>query len=177
MRTPTNCPTRSTRDSANRTGARSLRQSARSLRSRRHRHRGVFVSIDAGGALTIDRGYVRPDDELPIEPEACEGPEADGITSAEPEAPAVQRAIITIGGQPVEPDDEEDDVIKPLPERLIELTAQRTLALRDAVAQHPHVAMTMLLHKLVTDTFLHGGTTGCLHANVREIFFPSRPRI
>jgi ParB family chromosome partitioning protein len=134
---------------------------------------GVFVSIDAGGALTIDRGYVRPDDELPIEPEASEGPEVDGITSAEPEALAVQRAVITIGGQPVEPDDEEDDAIKPLPERLIiELTAHRTLALRDAVAQHPHVAMTMLLHKLVTDTFLHGGTTGCLHANVREIFFP-----
>lgn len=134
---------------------------------------GVFVSIDAGGALTIDRGYVRPDDELPVEPEASERPEVDSITGDTPEAPTVQRAVITIGGQPVETDDDEDGAIKPLPERLvIELTAHRTLALRDAVAQHPHVAMTMLLHKLVTDTFLHGGTTGCLHANVREIFFP-----
>ncbi|MCF3947224.1 ParB/RepB/Spo0J family partition protein [Acidiphilium iwatense] len=134
---------------------------------------GVFVSIDAGGGLVVDRGYVRPDDELPVEPEASEGSGADGITTEEPEAPDVQRAVITIGSQPVEADDEEDDAIKPLPERLvIELTAYRTLALRDAVAQHPHVAMTMLLHKLVTDTFLHGGTTGCLHANVRETFFP-----
>jgi ParB family chromosome partitioning protein len=134
---------------------------------------GVFVSIDAGGALTIDRGYVRPADELPVEPEGGDVPEVDGITDDEPEAPAVQRAVITIGGQTIEPDDDEDDGLKPLPERLvIELTAHRTLALRDAVAQHPHVAMTMLLHKLVTDTFLHGGTTGCLHANVREIIFP-----
>jgi len=134
---------------------------------------GVFVSIDAGGALTIDRGYVRSEDELPVEPEGGDAPEVDGITGDAPEAPPVQRAVITIGGQPIEADDDEDDGLKPLPERLvIELTAHRTLALRDAVAQHPHVAMTMLLHKLVTDTFLYGGTSGCLHANVREIFFP-----
>ena len=31
---------------------------------------GVFVSIDAEGALSVDRGYVRPDDEAPVgEPE------------------------------------------------------------------------------------------------------------
>ena len=139
---------------------------------------GVFVGIDALGALTIDRGYVRPEDELPVEPEGSEETQAaDGMGSddGDPAAPppVVQRAVITIGGQPAEPDEDEEDSIKPLPERLvIELTAHRTLALRDAVAQHPHVAMTMLLHKLVTDTFLHGGTMGCLQANVREIFFP-----
>ncbi|WP_204279419.1 hypothetical protein, partial [Enterobacter asburiae] len=71
----------------------------------------------------------------------------------DPGEPAVQRAIITIGGQPAEPEeDEEDDLIKPLPERLvIELTAYRTLALRDAVANNPQVALTALLHKLVSD--------------------------
>jgi ParB family chromosome partitioning protein len=135
---------------------------------------GVFIGVDAGGALTIDRGYVRPDDELPIEPEACEGPEADSITSTEPEAPALQRAIITIGGQPVvETDDEEDDVIKPLPERLvIELTAQRTLALRNAVASDPHVAMTALLHKLVSDRFMTRMYKGTMEAGVKDIYFP-----
>ena len=46
--------------------------------------------------------------------------------------------------------------IKPLPDRLVtELTAHRTLALRDALADNPHVAMTALLHKLVSDTFQH----------------------
>ena len=31
---------------------------------------GAFVSIAADGSLRIDRGYVRPEDELPVEPEA-----------------------------------------------------------------------------------------------------------
>ncbi|WP_204315436.1 hypothetical protein, partial [Stenotrophomonas maltophilia] len=84
----------------------------------------------------------------------ADGGETEGRAS-EPGAPAVQRAVITIGGQPVEADDDEDDAIKPLPERLIiELTAYRTLALRNAVAENPHVAMTALLHKLVSDTFM-----------------------
>jgi ParB family chromosome partitioning protein len=42
-------------------------------------------------------------------------------------------------------DDDGDnvDIIKPLPERLVsELTAHRTLALRDAVANDPQVALT-----------------------------------
>ena len=44
-----------------------------------------------------------------------------------------------------EAEEEEDDGIKPLPDRLLtELTAHRTLALRDAVANNPHVAMTAL---------------------------------
>ena len=44
--------------------------------------------------------------------------------------------------------------IKPLPDRLVtELTAHRTLALRDAVANSPQVALTALLHKLCLDTF------------------------
>jgi len=133
---------------------------------------GVFVGIDGDGSLMVDRGYVRPDDELLAEPEGDDAPEADASTG-DPTAPAVQRAVITIGGQPAEPEEDEDDGIKPLPERLvIELTAHRTLALRDAVARHPHIAMTMLLHKLVCEAFLHGAASGCLHAYVREIFLP-----
>ncbi len=62
-----------------------------------------------------------------------------------------------------------------MPERLvIELTAHRTLALRNALAENPHVAMTMLLHKLVSDTFRHTAPTGCLEANVRHIFFSAQ---
>ena len=85
----------------------------------------------------------------------------------------MQRAVITVGGQPTEPEDEEDDTVKPLPDRLLmELTAHRTLALRDAVANNPHVALTALLHKLVVDTFQHDATGGgCLEASVRQVFF------
>ncbi|MBN9068537.1 MAG: ParB/RepB/Spo0J family partition protein, partial [Rhizobiales bacterium] len=131
---------------------------------------GVFVSIDADGSLSIDRGYVRPEDERPVE--IVDGDTRDEEVdpdTGEIRTPTMQRAVITIGGQPVQTEDEdEDDGIKPLPERLvIELTAHRTLALRNALAENPHVAMTMLLHKLVSDTFRHTAPTGCLEANVR----------
>ena len=131
---------------------------------------GVFVSIDADGSLLVDRGYVRPEDETPA---AIDG-EDTAANTGDPAAPPVQRAVITIGGQPAEPEEDEEDVIKPLPERLVmELTAHRTLALRDAMANNPHVAMTALLHKLVTDAFQRMSSAGgCLEASVHHVFFP-----
>jgi ParB family transcriptional regulator, chromosome partitioning protein len=137
---------------------------------------GVFVSIDADGSLSVDRGYVRPEDERTVEAEAGDTPaEEVGPDTSEIRTPAVQRAVITVGGQPVQAEDEEDDGIKPLPDRLItELTAHRSLALRDALASNPHVALTALLHKLVSDNFQHRSATGCLEANVRHVFFPAQ---
>ena len=137
---------------------------------------GAFVSIDSAGNLRVDRGYVRAEDEAPdIDgSEGAEPDKADTDTDAgsDPSVDGTQRAFITIGGQ-VEAEEEEGDVIRPLPDRLVtELTAHRTLALRDAVARRPHVALTALLHKLVLDTFRHNGSTGCLDASVRHVFFP-----
>jgi ParB family chromosome partitioning protein len=141
---------------------------------------GVFVSIGAEGALLVDRGYVRPKDEAPtVEPEHATDGETRGTgdDGFEPTTPAVHRAVITIGGQAAEPEEDEDDAVKPLPDRLVmELTAHRTLALRDAVANNPHVAMTALLHKLVVDTFQGTSSTGgCLEATVRHVFFNVQP--
>ncbi|MBA4806380.1 ParB/RepB/Spo0J family partition protein [Brevundimonas sp.] len=134
---------------------------------------GVFVSIDADGSLCVDRGYVRPEDERPVETvgDMPTDEEVDPETG-EIRTPAIQRAVITTGGQPVQTEEEdEDDGVKPLPERLIiELTAHRTLALRDAVATNPRVALTMLLHKLASDTFRHTAPTGCLEASVRHLY-------
>ncbi|MBY0322426.1 MAG: ParB N-terminal domain-containing protein [Reyranella sp.] len=135
---------------------------------------GVFVGIDADGHLAADRGYVRREDE-PV-PAGSEDPAAGGIGGADEAAPAApaQRAVITIGGDQPE-DDGDDDTIKPLPERLVrELTAHRTLALRDAVANNPHVALTALLHKLCRDTFQHSAPGACLEASVRHVFFPAQ---
>jgi ParB family chromosome partitioning protein len=134
---------------------------------------GVFASIDADGQLAVDRGYVRPEDE-PMRV-GSEDP-AEGETGASegtaPAAPDAQRTVITIGGDQPE-DDGDEDAIKPLPERLVsELTAHRTLALRDAVANHPQVALTALLHKLCLDTFQHSAPSACLEASVRHVFFP-----
>jgi len=128
---------------------------------------GAFVSIDGNGNLRIERGFVRPEDEAPAD-EAGDGavsPNAD---------PAVQRAVITIGGEPlVDAGEDEEDALKPLSERLLgELSAHRTLALRNAVAQHPQVALTLLLHRLVSDTFRSVAANSCLQASVSHVFFP-----
>lgn len=128
---------------------------------------GAFVSIDSSGRLTVERGYVRSEDEASADPEVDNGSDADGLPVSTP-----MRAIITIGGAPGV-DEEDDEILKPLPERLVsELTAHRTLALRDALAGNPHVAMTTLLHKLVLDAFHRTSSSGsCLEASVRQIFF------
>jgi ParB family chromosome partitioning protein len=139
---------------------------------------GAFVSIDSDGNLSVDRGYVRPEDELQAIPEADGASESDGNApgGGEPSSPGVQRAVITIGGKTEVEDEEEDGTIKPLPDRLMgELTAYRTLALRDAVANNPHVAMTVLLHKICLDTFQHLAPGHCLEASVRPVYFPIQP--
>jgi ParB family chromosome partitioning protein len=138
---------------------------------------GVFVSIGSDGSLSVDRGHVRPEDEAPATADTDSETESDGDTGEDggPSSPAVQRAIITIGGQP-EAEEDEDDTVKPLPDRLMsELTAYRTLALRDAVANNPQIAMTALLHKLCLDTFQHSAAGACLEASVRHIFFSVQP--
>jgi ParB family transcriptional regulator, chromosome partitioning protein len=138
---------------------------------------GAFVSIDSDGSLSVDRGYVRPEDEAPARTNTDGEAGIDGNASdgGEPSAPTIQRAVITIGGQP-EAEDDEEDIVKPLPDRLVsELTAYRTLALRDAVATNPHVAMTALLHKFCLDTFQHSAAGSCLEASVRHVFFSIQP--
>jgi ParB family transcriptional regulator, chromosome partitioning protein len=138
---------------------------------------GVFVGLGYGGALSVKRGYVRPEDEPAAVPAPTVGRHVAGrddeSDTAPADVPAVQHTVITIG----QPQDEPDDgVLKPLSERLIgELTAFRTLALRDAVANNPHVAITALLHKLCIDVFRRHGSDSCLEASVREVNFSIQP--
>ncbi len=129
---------------------------------------GAFVGVDEDGELVVDRGWVRPEDEAVETPDG-ETPEAEGDAGGET-VPGVQRAVITIGGQSAEPE-EEEEVVKPLPERLVaELTAHRTVALREAVGANPHIAMTALLHKLVRDTFKRSTTGSAFQVSVREVY-------
>lgn len=135
---------------------------------------GAFVSIDSDGTLLVERGFVRPEDEAPADQPDGEGeyasPDADGT---EPGTPSTRRTVITVGGNQPDAEEEEDDGIKPLPDRLVmELTAHRTLALRDAVASNPHVALTALLHKLCVDAFHNGYAPGCMEAAVRQVHLP-----
>ncbi|WGD53493.1 ParB N-terminal domain-containing protein [Bradyrhizobium sp. CB1650] len=138
---------------------------------------GVFVGIDAEGALLVDRGYIRPEDEVPVaEPEQnSDGePAAAVLDGAEPSEPVIQRAVITIGGQVAEPEDEGDDAVKPLPDRLLtELTAERTLALRDKLATTPSVAFQAVLHKFCLDVFSRYSSYGtAMEVTVRNASFP-----
>jgi len=129
---------------------------------------GAFVSIDGNGNLRVERGFVRPEDEAP----ASAGD--DAASDAEADSTPCGRAVTaTAGRDEPQADEGDEEALKPLSERLVgELTAHRTLALRNAVAMAPHVALTLLLHRLVIDTFLHGAAGTCLDASVRHVFFP-----
>ena len=134
---------------------------------------GAFVSIDSDGTLLVERGFVRPEDEAPVDQTDGEDGEPSGADGTDPGTLSARRTVITVGGQPETEDEEEDDGVKPLPDRLVmELTAHRTLALRDAVANNPHVAMTALLHKLCVDAFHNGYAPGCMEAAVRQVHLP-----
>ena len=136
---------------------------------------GVFVSIDDQGALSVDRGFVRPEDEASVIVDAeAESIGGGGAAEGETAKVSIPRAVITVGGAPVEPEDDEDDAIKPLPDRLItELTAHRTLALRNALANDPAVAFAAVLHNFVLATFYRFATSnGCLEIAVRSPALP-----
>lgn len=138
---------------------------------------GVFISIDAEGSLSIDRGYVRSEDEVPVVDDPAIGAQDEGEPGKQSTTVgSVPRAVITVGGAPAEPvDDEEDDSVKPLPDRLItELTAHRTLALRNALANNPTVAFQAVLHNFVLATFYRfASSSGCLEIAIRTPAFPA----
>ncbi|WKA26209.1 ParB/RepB/Spo0J family partition protein [Bradyrhizobium roseum] len=134
---------------------------------------GTFVSIDAEGLLSIDRGYVRPEDEVPHVPEGDADAGGEPVDNREPGT--IKRAVITVGGASTEPVGE-DDAVKPLPDRLVtELTAHRTLALRDALANSPAVAFQAVLHNFVLATFYRfASSSGCLEISIRTPTFPAQ---
>ncbi|MFP1646342.1 ParB/RepB/Spo0J family partition protein [Pontitalea aquivivens] len=145
---------------------------------------GAFVTLDRYGELAVYRGFVRPEDEPREDVDVYSGEQAADGQGAELSAPssadgAGHGTVITSAGQALGanvPDDEDDGALKPLPERLImELTAHRTLALREAVGRSPDVALTLLLLKLVGDTFRTFSSAGsCLEASVRHVYMSAQ---
>ncbi|MCF3636116.1 ParB/RepB/Spo0J family partition protein [Komagataeibacter intermedius] len=134
---------------------------------------GVFVSLDTYGTLLIERGFVRPED-MPTAPEETTDDSATGYAGPLPDGEAFGDDDQTAGSDVTAADEEEEDTGKPLSDRLVtELTAWRTLALRDAFAANPHVALTELLHTLVRDLYWQSAGADCLEAYVREISLPA----
>ncbi len=124
---------------------------------------GVFVSLSHDGRLRIDRGYVRAEDEPASEGADGDESQAAGIAATGP--------TVSVGGQVQtgEQADDEDDAIRPLPDRLVsELTAERTLALRDALANAPNAAFLALLHALCLSVFRSHVQAGCVQIGVTQ---------
>ena len=129
---------------------------------------GAFVSIDGDGRLKAERGYVRPEDEAPVADDGSDASEPRGdVDAASPGS--VEGAQFASSQDPTNTSssdadaDGEDDSLKPLSERLVmELTAHRTLALRDALAGDPDIAFLTALHALVLQTFWCYPTSSCL---------------
>ena len=136
---------------------------------------GAFVSIAPDGSVRIERGFVRPEDELPVEPEPEEeigrdvSPAYASTTAAEYDGAAVYAGQV----EPVEP--EEEDGIKPLSDRLLtELTSHRTLGLRHALGERPDVAFLAALHALALSVFYTYRSDTCLELDVKSVQFGSQ---
>jgi ParB family transcriptional regulator, chromosome partitioning protein len=79
-----------------------------------------------------------------------------------------------VAGTPSEGDEmtAEEDGIKPLPDRLVmELTAYRTLALREALAKDTDTAFVAVLHALCLAAFHPYGTHTCLEIAAKSAGF------
>lgn len=137
---------------------------------------GVFVSIDSEGRRSVDRGYVRPEDEAPAsDPEIGQGVDAS-LTEGQEAGASVQRTAISVAGHPAETDEDDEDAAKSLPDRLIiELTAHRTLALRNALAENPAITFQAVLHNFVLTAFYRFTASGsCLEIGLRPPAFPAQ---
>jgi ParB family transcriptional regulator, chromosome partitioning protein len=135
---------------------------------------GAFVSIDSSGNLRIERAYVRSEDE-PAVPRQSDSTheEADSVVTDT----ATDEVIGSVDGGSAEPQDEPDqeDGIKPIPDRLMtELTAYRTLALRDALAQDPDVAHLAALHAFCLRLFYRYALESCVEVEVKSYVFGSQ---
>lgn len=134
---------------------------------------GVFVSIDGNGSLRVERGYVRPEDEAPV----ASDNDADGDTTElyASGADASADGEPSTGNGAVAMNEDDDDKPRPLPDRLVtELTAYRTVALRDAVARNPEIAFAAALHALCLKLFYRYGLESCLELQPTSAVFGSR---
>ncbi|WP_420469980.1 ParB N-terminal domain-containing protein [Brevundimonas sp. FT23042] len=102
---------------------------------------GVMVLLGHDGLARFERGLVRAEDtvsERPADPEAPESWTTDGQGEDAEPPPAA----------------EADEGLTPLSERLvIDLTAHRTMALRDAVQADENIALTVVVHALALQVF------------------------
>lgn len=109
---------------------------------------GAFVSLGYDGGVRVERGFIRKADDT-----AAMSRESEGNASE-----ALQGGEASTG----------------LSEKLTaQLTAYRTLALRNAVAARPDVAFVAVVHALVVPTFYVGHRVSCLDLTAGSAFLSS----
>jgi ParB family chromosome partitioning protein len=118
---------------------------------------------------------VRREDEPPVAA-ATEDEHTDGDTEAgdavEADAlPGSEHGLGT-GSGPLAEEPDEDEGVRPLSDRLMtELSAHRTLALRDAVASDPDVALLAALHALTLKLFYPYPFDSCVDIEPKRLTF------
>ena len=132
---------------------------------------GAFVTLGVNGELQVEAGFVRPEDEPRVEADGDgEADGADPDTSNRDEDDDDADAIVVNGrslSQTSEAEEPEDEGIKPLPDRLVfDLTAQKTLALRNALASDVDSAFVAVLHALVLQVFYRFAKDSCLEISM-----------
>ena len=142
---------------------------------------GVFVMLGADGELRLERGFVRPEDEPRADSgdagsgvdNGVDGANGEHVSGAIVNGASVNGVVVNHGADGVAAaEEDEDDAVRPLPDRLVlDLTAQRTLALRNALANDPVMAFIAGLHALVLQVFYHYGSDTCLELSLKSAGF------
>ncbi|MBY5841818.1 ParB/RepB/Spo0J family partition protein [Rhizobium leguminosarum] len=118
---------------------------------------GVFVTLNHDGTARIERGFIRPEDEM-SEPEREEAGgvnngirvNEDGEIIKDDERDGVGYHVSGLAPQ----EEEEGDAGQPLTDLLTrDLTAHRTLGLRLALGEQPDIALIAVTHALAAQTF------------------------
>ena len=126
--------------------------------------------------LRVERGFVRPEDEAPVERAPTEADNANGAGPPGHSGPAGRHCHWRRARRAPSPEaPEEDDTIRPLSDRLVtELTAHRTLALRDGVANDPQVAFQAVLHALCLNACYRYAASTCLEITAKHSGFSAQ---
>lgn len=136
---------------------------------------GAFISLGANGEARVERGFVRPEDE-PVA-ELRTGDADYGNSDGQGEtftSPNSANGGVSVNGNPagIEEPEEDDGKLRPLSDRVIEdLTAARTVALRNALANDPVIAFVAALHVAVLKIFYRYGADSCLEITLQHTAF------
>ena len=135
---------------------------------------GAFVSVLHTGALRVERGFLRPED-FRSNAKAPNNSDGDGAEAHDPETGETTDDLREGTGHHAQAMVEEPDT-GALPERLkTELTAYRTLALREAMAGDPETAYLSVLHALALRLLYRYSGDSCLQIQANDALTPPFP--